>query len=104
MNILLSCLPPSAFYIAKLWRVFKCKGGVLFQLPKCIPIPKPFSVSVSSSPCLSLFPLLFHPTLLDFPSPTGSPDDTTASTLLSSLLPIPAHIIFFGSDFTSKRI
>lgn len=49
VNILLSCLPTPAFYIAKLWRVFKCKGGVLSPLPKCIPIPK-HSVSVSSFP------------------------------------------------------
>lgn len=65
-----------------------------FSTPQVHSHPKTLSVSVSSFPPASLSPLLFHPTLLDFLSPTGSPDDTTASTFLSSL-PISAHIIFW---------
>lgn len=43
VNILLcpaSLLLP--FILQSFWSVFKCKGTVLFLLPKCIPIPKHF--------------------------------------------------------------
>ncbi len=72
-----------------------------FSTPQVHSHPKTLSVPVSPPHHVSIS--LFHPTLLDFLSPTGSPDDTTALTFFSSLLTISAHIIFSSSDFTSKR-
>lgn len=89
-----SCFPTPAFHTAKFFGVFfKCKGGVLFfffffLLPKCIAIPKH-----------ALYPSLPHSFTLHFlifPSPTGSRDDTAASTFIFYPPSHPCTYNFFG--------
>ena len=64
---------------------FNAKVVCCSLLPECIPLPEHFPYL-----CLpSTLSLLFHPTLLDSPSPTGSPDDSTASACV--LPPPPTH-------------
>lgn len=72
-----SCLPTPPFYIAKFLEVlcfFYSPSAFPSQNTFCIGAPSPHSSSSSS------FTLHF----LIFLSPTGSPDDTTAATLLLS--------------------
>lgn len=90
-----SCFPTPSSYTAKFWSVFffffNARWFLFCLLPKWIPIPKnTFSI------CLFLpLSLLLSFTLLDLLSPIGSQNDTTASMLFSSLLPISARLIFW---------
>lgn len=97
-----SCFPTPAFHTAKFFGVFfKCKGGVLFFFfffysPSALPSPNTLCIrlSLTLSPYTSWF---FHLPQVHgmIPLPQRS---------FSTLLPIPAHIIFLGCGVGSLAL
>lgn len=79
------------FLNAKVVRFFYSPSAFPSQNTFCICVFLPAFVSLS---------LLFHPTLLDFLSPTGSPDDTTASTVPF----FPPFSIFARKNFSAQSL